>query len=366
MNKQLKTQPRAEVQDNLSVSKRYDIIKLGIDWHARQYCVVRLIDNGGPEPAQRFTPEGFLRFVRKQLQLARGVCSCYEAGAGGFVLHRQLKVMGVSNYVVHPRKLDRANKRVQNDKLDARELALDLDRFVRGNSKALRLVHVPTPEAERLRQQSRQRQQLLAHRLRLAAQGRLLLLGQGWICSNFWWKPAHWNRLGPQLPEWLCHSLEVYRRVIEIVNQQLRAITTAIAAAAPVQRPKGLGALSFAQIGREVCQWDRFKNRKAIGSYAGLVGGVSSSGDYTQDLSLSKAGNRRLRTLLVEAAWRFVFHQRSCALIQKWRGVLLNPKAHKRARKRAIVAVARVLLIELWRWQTGRKSLQQLGWIMNH
>jgi transposase len=365
MNKKLKTQPKAEVQDNLRVTKQYDTIKLGIDWHARQYCVVRLIDNAGPEPAQRFSPEGFVVFARKQLLLAKAVCSCYEAGAGGFVLHRQLQSLGVKNYVVHPRKLDRANKRVQNDRLDARELALDLDRFVRGNAKALRCVHVPAREAERLRQQSRQRQQLVAHRLRLAAQGRQLLLGQGWVCSNFWWKPTQWSGLAPQLPQWLCEALEVFRRLIEAVNVQLRAMTKTIAASAPVERPKGLGALSFSQIGREVCDWKRFKNRKALGSYAGLVGGVSSSGPYTQDLSLTKAGNRRLRTLLVEAAWRFVLHQGECALIQKWRAVLLNPKAHKRARKRAIVAVARALLIELWRWQTGRKTPQQLGWIMH-
>jgi transposase len=192
------------------------------------------------------------------------------------------------------------------------------------------------------------------------------LLGQGWHCSNFWWKPRNWSNLAPQLPPWLCEALEVYRRLIEAVNEQLRAITKTIAATAPAERPKGLGALSFSQIRREVCDWQRFKNRKALGSYAGLVGGVSSSGDYTQDLSLSKAGNRRLRTLLVEAAWRFVLHQGQSALIQKWRGVLLNAKAHKRVRKRAIVAVARLLLIDLWRWQTGRKSPQQLGWIMNH
>ena len=242
MNKKLKTQPKAEVRDNLRVSKQYDTIKLGIDWHARQYSVVRLIDNAGPEPAQRFSPEGFLVFGRKQLRLGRQVCSCYEAGAGAFVLHRQLEWLGVKNYVVHPRKLDRANKRVQNDRLDARELALDLDRFVRGNAKALRCVHVPTVQAERLRQQSRQRQQLVAHRLRLAAQGRLLLLGQGWVCSNFWWKPRRWSGLASQLPPWLCHSLEVYRRLIEAVNTQLRAITKTIAATAPLQRPKGLGA----------------------------------------------------------------------------------------------------------------------------
>jgi transposase len=112
---------------------------------------VRIIDNAGPEPAQRFRPDDFLAWVRKQCALARQVFSCYQAGAGGFVLHRQLSQLGVTNHLVHPRKLDRDGKGVQNDSLDARELALDLDRFVRGNPKALRLAHVPTPQQEQRR-----------------------------------------------------------------------------------------------------------------------------------------------------------------------------------------------------------------------
>src|SRR5436309_4985639 len=75
----------------------YEAIKLGIDWHAREYRIVRIIDGSGPEPAQRFSPEKFLLWVSKQLKLASKVYSCYESGAGGFVLHRQLTELGVSN-----------------------------------------------------------------------------------------------------------------------------------------------------------------------------------------------------------------------------------------------------------------------------
>ena len=153
MKTNLKSQQRAEVEFNLSVKKPYQTIKLGIDWHADQYRVVRIIDNAGPEPAQRFRPGDFLEWAKKQLRLAQKVYSCYEAGAGGFVLHRQLSELGVSNYVVAPRDLDRDHKGVQNDSTDARELASDLDRFVRGNPKALRLVHVPSRQAEQRRQQ---------------------------------------------------------------------------------------------------------------------------------------------------------------------------------------------------------------------
>src|SRR5581483_1059630 len=162
----------------------------------------------------RFTPEAFCQWVARQMQLAGKVYSCYEAGAGGYVLHRKLSQMGVVNYVVVPRQLDKNNSRVQNDQRDACELAQNLDRYVRGNKKAMGVVYVPTPEQERLRQESRQRTQMKTHRLRLATQGRCLLLSQGWIQSNNWWKKSVWERLSPQLPGWLAQALEIFRRLI--------------------------------------------------------------------------------------------------------------------------------------------------------
>src|SRR5688572_24407165 len=170
-NKKNRTTPRTEnPQTGTQQEKttpRYDCIKLGIDWHARQYRVVRIIDNAAPEPAQRFTPEGFLRWLPQQLAQAKEVMSCYEAGAGGFVLHRQLAALGVKNLVVTPRKLDSNQRGVQTDKTDARDLAMDLDRYVRGNDKALRVVFVPSPEQEQRRAQTRQRRQLQQKRLAL-------------------------------------------------------------------------------------------------------------------------------------------------------------------------------------------------------
>ena len=101
-----------------------------------------------------------------------------------------------------------------------------------------------------------------------------------------------------------------------------------------------------------------------MGSYAGLCGGVSASGQSSADLSITKAGNRRLRTDLVELAWRTLLYQPRYYLVKKWKAVLLNPKAHVRARKRAIIAFARQLFIDLWRWKTGRRTPEQLGWVM--
>src|SRR5262249_49589883 len=354
----------SEARAEQAASKKYQTIKLGIDWHAAQYRVVRIIDGAGPEPAQRFVPEAFLAWAQKQVGLAEKVFSCYEAGCGGFVLHRQLTKLGVNNYVVAPRSLDPDHKRVQNDATDARQLAQDLERFVGGNAKALRLAYVPTPEEEQRRQQSRQRQQMVAHCLSLAAQGRSLLLSQGWRESNHWWKKSRWEELALRLPEWIYTALESYRRLILAVNQEVKSLTQKITAVAPMERPVGMGGLTFEQIKREVCNWGRFKNRKQPGSYTGLCGGLAASGEGVIDLPITKVGNVRLRVLLIELAWRMVRYQPQSKLIQKWAKVLLNPQAHRRARKRAIVAVARELLVQLWRWQTGRVTPEQLGWWM--
>lgn len=367
INMKLKTKAvrqTAQVSNNLTITKKYQTIKLGIDWHAQEYRVVRLIDDSNPEPAQRFKPAAFLSWVTKQLTQAQKVYSCYEAGAGGFVLHRQLIALGVINYVVVPRKLDPQNQRVRNDQRDAAHLAQNLNLYVRGNHKAMSLVHVPSPEQEQRRQQSRHRQALQKDRLALASRGRCLLLCQGWIESNQWWKPSRWDRLRPHLPPWLVQELEIDRQLILAIDDKHREVVKAVEACASGDRPVGMGALSWEEINREVCDWHRFKNRKQPGAYTGLTGGVESSGDYRCDLPITKAGNIRLRVLLIELAWRMVRYQSQCPLIQRWRRVLLNPKPNKRARKRAIVAVARQLMTELWRWQTDLTTPKRLGWIM--
>lgn len=364
MKTTLDTSKAAEVSQNLAANPKFDNIKLGVDWHAGYYRVVRIIDEGGPEPAQRFAPEAFLQWAKKQTGLAKKVFSCYEAGCGGYVLHRQLTQLGVTNYVVVPRKLDDDRSGVRNDAREARDLALNLDRYVRGNPKAMRVVRVPTAEQEQRRQRSRQRDQMQQQRLSLASQGRALLLSQGWRWSNQWWQDASWLKLRPQLPEWLVFRLEVFRRLILAVNKELKDLTQELQAAAPADRPKGMGAMTYEQLESEVVDWGRFSGRKRAASYSGLTGGVASSGQYHCDLPITKAGNPRLRHILIELAWRMVVYQSGSRLIQRWKHVLLNPKAHARARKKAIVAVARQLMVDLWRWRTGKTTPEQLGWVM--
>ena len=343
---------------NAQTQDRIQQLKLGVDWHVEHFRVVRMGDGQSPQPAQRFSPASFLDFVKKQLPLADQVVVVYEAGPGGFHLHRQLTALGVTAYVVHPQKLDPQHKGVVTDKTDARELTLNLDRYLRGNLRAMSVVRVPTEAEEQRRALSRQREQLRRERQRLAAQGRSLCLTQGLRLRGEWWAQ------NLTLPDWLKPRLEVWRKLIAAVEEQLDALTQQVEALAPKVRPKGLGPLTLGMLIAELCDWSRFKNRKQIGSYTGLCGGVSSSGQSHCDLSITKAGNARVRWSLIELAWRMVLYQPQSVAVQRWKHVLLNPKAAARQKKRALVALARQLAVDLWRWQTGTITPEQLGWVI--
>jgi transposase len=198
----------------------------------------------------------------------------------------------------------------------------------------------------------------------VAAQGRGLLLTQGYREKNAWWKGPHWEDLQSRLPAWLVTRLEVFRRVLATLTAELAAATTALEAVAPAVRPKGLGGLTYEVVEREIGTWDRFNNRRQVGSYTGLCGGISASGNSRHLLPITKHGNVRLRVALIELAWRLVLWQPECKLVKKWWPVLGNPKASKAARKKAIVAMARQMVVDLWRWRTGRVTPAALGWTM--
>jgi transposase len=347
------------------VAEIADVVKIGIDVHAKFVVATRQFDGSKAQPSQKFLTGDLLKWIKKQFALARKVVTCYEAGPTGFWLHRELIALGAINYVVCPTSLDSRKKGVNTDKTDSKELQSRLDRYLAGNSKAMSVVTVPTLEQEQKRVLTRQRQQLRDHRLSVAAQGRTLMLLHGYRRSNHWWKAAQWIAIQVELPAWIVEHLKVFREVIQTVEQQLKVLTAQITQAAPQAKPLGLGDLTHEVIDREVADWGRFKTWRQAGSYAGLAGGVSASGQQKADLSITKAGNKRLRTTLIEAAWRIVLYQSDYWLVKKWKHILCNPKAHARRRKQIIVAFARQFFIDLWKWKTGQATPESLGWVMS-
>ena len=269
----------SEVRAAQVASNGHQAIKLVLDVHAETIVVVRILDQSTPPPAQKFTPTMFLEWVKKQIPLADAVHSCYEAGPFGYGLHRQLVELGTDNVVVQPVCLGERHTGVNDDKRDARELALRLDRYVAGDTHALATVRVPTPEEEQKRiQKSRQREQLRREVQREASQCRSLLLTQSHPTKNNWWRETQWERLQLKLPVWLVERLEAFRIVLRTLNRMLAVATTSLEATAPEVRPKGLRGLTHAMIEREFGDWHRLANRRQVGRYTGLCGGLSASG----------------------------------------------------------------------------------------
>ena len=337
----------------------HEIIKLGIDVHLDRYVVVRQIDGGAPQPPQRFSPAHFLEWAKKQIQLAKKVYSCYEAGPFGYSLHRKLEALGVINYVVRPRDWDEYGKKVKTDKRDAKQLVLHLDRYVAGNEDAFCVVRVPTEAEEQRRSRSRQRQALQNEKLRIAAQGRSDAWYYGARLEGQWWLEANWKEL--VLPSIVLELLEPLRRVILSIDQELKTQTEAIIAAAPKELPIGLGKLTYEILEREICDWDRFTNRRQVASYTGMCPREDTSDQRRFQGSINKHGNRRMRSVLVEASWRLIQFQPTYKPVLKWMPVLSNAKTTKAKRKQIAVAIGRQFSVDWWRVRTQRCRAEDLG-----
>jgi transposase len=337
-------------------------IKLGIDVHADSYRVVRQLDNATPQPAQKFTPKGFLLWAEQQLELAGKVYTCYEAGPFGYGLHRALEALGIQNVVVRPQNWDELGKGVKTDKTDALALTQRLDRYVQGNLKALAVIRVPTVAEEQARAASRQREQLRQHRQRLEAQGRSLLLYHGQRVQGQWWSARNWPGVSRLLPVPLQELLQTLQELILAVTEKLQQATGRLEAQA-IPAPYGFGALTTQIIQNEVGDWGRFNNRREVASLTGLCPGVRSSGLKQRTGAITKHGNPRLRRVLIELAWRAVRYQPDYPPVRHWRAVLLTGPAG--ARKKAVVAIARKLAIDQWRLATKRTTAAALQLKMN-
>ena len=337
----------------------HQVIKLGIDVHLDRYVVVRQIDGGAPQPPQRFNPRQFLEWAKKQTALANQVYSCYEAGPFGYGLHRKLKELGLTNYVIRPRDWDEYGKKVKTDQRDAKAMALSLERYVAGNHEAFCVVRVPTEAEEQARSRSRQRESLQKEKQRLAAQGRSHALYYGAHLEGAWWTGGLWKEM--VVPPIVLELLEPLRRLIQALEQELKILTRALTDATPEQLPMGLGKLTYEVLEREVGDWKRFGNRRQVASYTGMCPREDSSAQRRLQGAINKHGNPRVRTVLVEASWRLVQYQPTYKPVARWLPVLAHPKTTRSKRKQIIVAIGRQFSVDWWRVRTRRCQAADLG-----
>ena len=146
------------------------------------------------------------------------------------------------------------------------------------------------------------------------------------------------------------------------LEEQEAKLTNAIQEAAQEQKsPRGVGPLTFEILRREVGDWSRFNNRRQVSSYTGLCPREHSSGGKRRAGSVSKSGNPRVRAMLVEMVWRMMHWQPEYKPLQKWASVLYSPTPNAAAKKKAVVAIARQLAVDLWRVFTGQVEAEKFG-----
>jgi transposase len=278
------------------------VLKIGIDAHAAEYVIATQIDGAASKPVQRFDLAGLIRWISKKLAEDFAIVSCYEAGPLGYVLHRKLTELGVTNYVIRPRNRDDQHKRVKTDRSDARSILSALDRFVAGNSHALTVVRVPRIQQERRRSESRIRESLQRQLKAAAQRGRGLALQYGYRLKGRWYGVRCWKAL--ELPDWLLALLQPLREAALFLCQKVEQQTQAVESASHGPIPRGMGPLTEQILEREVGDWHRFKNRRQVSSYWGLCPSEYSSGSSQRKGGITKTGNARLRQALCQIAWR--------------------------------------------------------------
>jgi len=363
-NYTLEAAPTAGAQElkNQKAAKAKRIV-IGSDTHLNSYQAARKIDNGPIGAVAKFrSQEELLLYVEKQKEQAEEVVVVYEAGPLGYGLYRALKARGVRCYVCAADSDEQKRKRRKNNTIDTRTLTSNLFNYLNGNERALQLVRVPTEEQEQARLASRQHDQLVEERKRLGAKGNALLLGQGFGSWKNWWRAKAFSRLSQLVPGWLKELLETWVDLLRKLDEKIGRAKAALAKRCRGPRPKGAGAPSLVQLQSEVLDWGLYSNRRKIGCLAGMVPSEWNTGDSQWRGSITKVGVPAIRRIITEMVWRIILCQPQYKAVQKWQEVLRG--SNRGLKKKAVVAIGRQLMVDLWRLQTGRVSAQELNLLM--
>jgi len=294
------------------------------------------------------------------------VVSCYEAGRDGFWIHRWLEAQGVENIVIDPAsvQVDRRKKRAKTDRLDLGLLIRCLIRWFGGEPKVWSVVQVPTVKDEDDRQLHRELQALKSERTRHTNRIKGLLISQGVKIPT---KRGFVGLLrgcrvwdGSPLPEQLVCRLEREYRRLEIAREQILQLEKQrremlresqdekVDMVREFIRLRGIAHNSSWVFVMEFFGWRQFRNRGQVGSLSGLTPTPFGSGSMDREQGIDKAGNPRIRTMAIEIAWCWLRFQPQSELSQWFQKRFGD--GGKRARRIGIVALARRLLVALWRY----------------
>jgi transposase len=295
------------------------------------------------------------------------VMTCYEAGRDGFWIARWLQTLEIVNLVVDSASIEvPRRRRAKTDKVDARSLLRLLMRYAAGDHAAWRVVAVPSVETEDRRHLHRALETLKGDRTRVSNRMRSLLTTQGIAIGRT--LPRDLTKLrcwdGARLPASLQARLERELAHLALITAQLRSLEreqraavrerddVAVRQVKQLQQLRGIAITSAWLFAVEAFSWRQFRNGREIGALSGLAPTPYQSGSSHREQGIGKSGNRRWRTMAIEIAWAWLRYQPSSDL-SRW---FERRFAHggPRARRIGVAAVARKLLIALWRYlETG-------------
>ncbi len=329
----------------------------------------------GQAPRLRILKARNLEGLKREIEQAKerfglakevAVVSCYEAGRDGFWLHRYLETNGVSNAVVDSASIEvnRRFRRVKTDRLDVGKLLNMLVRYHQGEAKVWSVVHVPGVAEEDQRQLHRELMALKRERTHHINRMKGVLASQGLVLevkTDFleWLEVVRlWDGspIPPELQALLVREHERLQLVreqvyqIEIVRKEILRSSSdpAIEQVRRLLRLKGIGVNSAWVYVMEFFSWRAFRNRRELGSLAGLTPTPYQSGESARERGISKAGNRPVRAMAIEIAWCWLRNQPDSQLSHWYHRRFA--KGSSRVRRIGIVALARKLLIALWRY----------------
>jgi transposase len=309
-----------------------------------------------------------IRKAKEKLRLSQEseVISCYEAGRDGFWIHRYLEENGIKNHVIDSSsiKVTRKSRRAKTDRLDAERLLKQLIQHVKGEEK-LQVARVPSEAEEDRRRMHRERERLKKERTAHTNRIKSLLNLRGIKCKG----KQEWKKYLNKIVDWKGNLLPEYQKEellrevdrLEMVEKQLKALESnmleklktsedpAFKKIQQLMNLKGIGEVSSWVLIMEWFGWRKFNNRREVGAAAGLVGTPHDSGESQREQGITKAGNNRIRALMIELGWCWLRYQPNSDL-SKWFKERFDHG--KRSRKVGIVALARRLLIAIWRFIT--------------
>jgi len=352
---------------------------------SRSKWLITSLSPGGGEKMSKHTVAGgdlaglFACFARLQEKaLARTgrsyrIIVIQEAGLDGFWIHRALEKEGIESHVVDPASIavSRRARRAKTDKIDGEALVRTLLAYKRGEPRVCSMARAPSPQEEDRRRLLRERKALTTERVRHVNRIKGLLFAQG--VSDY--EPMRRDRRarletlrtgdGRELPGRLKTQLLRELDRLELLVDQIKTLETerddllardeAAAPAAMLMQLKGVGP-EFGAILWSECLFRSFDNRRQVAAYAGLAPTPWQSGKVNHEQGVSKAGNPRLRATLIQLSWLWVRHQRQSALTL-WFEERVRRNGGKH-RKTTIVALARKLLVALWKYVAAGVAIE--------